>query len=86
MGVFGPENVLSAKSAAAEEEGRLNCPGARRKPQLSQDDQLLIMMRLRLGRNEQDLAYQFGVSVSCVSRTIIMWINFMYLRLGLIPI
>ena len=82
-----PENVLSAKSAATEEEGRLNCPGAGRKPQLSQDDQLLMtMMRLRLGRNEQDLAYQFGVSVSCVSRTIIMWINFMYLRLGLIPI
>ena len=62
-------------------------PGAGRKPKLSLEDQLLMtMMRLRLARLEQDIAYQFGVSVSCISRTTVMLLNFLYLRLGLIPI
>ena len=68
-----PKNVLSAKSAATEVEGRVRFPGAGRKPVLSMEDQLFMtLMRLRLGRSEQDLAYQFGVSLSSVSRTIVM--------------
>ena len=47
---------------------------------------MMTMMRLRLGRLEQDLAYQFGINVSTVSRTLSMWINFLYLRLSLLPI
>ena len=47
---------------------------------------MLTMMRLRLGRFEQELAYQFGISISSVSRILHMWINFLYLRLGLLPI
>ena len=81
------EAVLSAKSAATEECGRINFSGAGRKPALSQEDQLLMaLMTPRLARNEQDIAYQFGVNVSCVSRTLIMWFNFLYLGLGLLPI
>ena len=78
---------MSARSAAIEKDGRLNCPGAGRKPSLLLEDDLLItLMRLRLGRLERDLAYQFGVSESCISRINIKWLNFLYLRLGLIPI
>ena len=47
---------------------------------------MLTMMRLRLGRFEQELAYQFGISISSVSRILHMWRNFLYLRLGLLPI
>ena len=51
------ENVLSAKSAAAEAAGRTNAPGAGRKPILDLEDQLLVtMMRLRLtARTGSDL-------------------------------
>ena len=66
-----PANIQSAKSATSEAEGGVNCPGAGRKPTLSLEDQLLFtLMRLRLRRLEQDLAYQFGISTSTVSRTI----------------
>ena len=71
------ENVLSAKAAAAGAAGRTNAPGAGRKPILDLEDQLMVtMMRLRLGRQEQDLAYQFDVSISCVYRITTMWLNF----------
>lgn len=80
-------DVLSAQSAESESKGRVNAPGAGRKPVLSMEDELLVtLMRLRLGRQEQDLAYQFGLSKSSVSRISVKWINFLYLRLGLIPI
>ena len=81
------ENLLSASSAAAEASGRVNAPGAGRPPTLSMEDELLMtLMRIRLAREEQDLAYHFGVSQSTVSRITSMWINILYLRLGLIPI
>ena len=50
-----------------------------------EDELLMTLMRIRLAREEQDLAYHFGVSQSTVSRITSMWINFLYLRLGLIP-
>ena len=34
----------------------------------------LVLVRLRLGLFEQDLAYRFGVSQSTISRIIITWI------------
>ena len=51
-----------------EEEGRSRYPGAGRKPtpKFSLEDEILLtLMRLRLGRMEKDLAYQF-VSLSLV--------------------
>lgn len=81
------ENVRSAKSAAKYEERRQRKSGAGVKCTLSVEDQLLMtLMRLRLGKLEQELAYTFGISVSSVSRTIITWLNFLYLRLGLLPL
>ena len=63
-----PETILSVRSAVKEEEGRSRYPGAGRKPTLSLEDELLLtLMRLCLGRMEKDLAYQFGVSESCIS-------------------
>ncbi len=47
---------------------------------------MLMMMRLRTGHFKQQLAYQFGISKSTVSRILNMWIHFLYLRLGLLPI
>ena len=82
-----PENIISGKSAATEAEGRTNAPGAGSKATLSLEDHLFMTtMHIRLGRAEQDLAYQFGVSASCVSRTTVMWLKFLYLRLSLRPL
>ena len=53
---------------------------------LSQVDELfLILVRLRLNLKEQDLANQFEISISSVSRAFTTWINFCYLCLGSLP-
>ena len=51
-----------------------------------EDELLMTLMRLRLGRIEQDLAYEFGVNKSTISRTFNKRINFLYLRLGDLPL
>ena len=82
-----PANMLSSRSAATESQGRQRSVGAGVRSALSLEDQLLlVLMRLRLGRLEMDLAFQFGISQPTVCRILTMWINFLYLRLGLIPI
>lgn len=82
-----PTSIVSRQAAARNERGRKISPGSGRRAKLSLEDQfLLTMMRLRLGRFEQELAYQFGISKASVSRIFILWINFLYLRLGMIPI
>ena len=49
------------------------------KPKLSLKEQFfLVMVRLRLGLGEVDLAQCFKVSQSTVSRTIVTWVNLMY--------
>ena len=54
---------------------------------LSEQDQLLIVLiRLRIGAAERDLSIRFGVSESTVCRTFQKWINYLYLRLGSLPI
>ena len=77
------ENILSKRSAEKEAQGRLNCPGQGRPSVLTLEDELLMtLMRLRLGRMEQELAFVFEVDKSTVCRIFVKWINFMYLRLG----
>ena len=49
------------------------------------DEFFLVMIRLRLGLLEKDLAYRFGMSQSTVSRILITWINFLYLQFQYIP-
>ncbi len=46
----------------------------------------LVLVRIRLGLFENDLAYRFDVSVSTVCRICITWINFMYVRLKSLPL
>ena len=54
---------------------------------LSEQDQLLIVLiRLRIGAAERDLSIRFGVSESTVCRIFQKWINYLYLRLGSLPI
>jgi hypothetical protein len=45
----------------------------------------MVLMRLRLGSFEQDLADRFGVSCSTVSR-VFTTINFLYLKLKELPL
>ena len=46
----------------------------------------LVLVRLRLGLLERDLAYRFKISVSTVSRICRTWVHFMYLRFKEIPL
>ena len=46
----------------------------------------LVLVRLRLGLFEKDLAYRFGISVSTVCRICTTWINFLYVRLKELPL
>jgi len=46
------------------------------------DELLLVLMKLRLNIQTEDLAYRFGVSPSTVSRTFHKWLDVMYARLG----
>lgn len=50
---------------------------------LTAKDQLfLVLVRLRLGLFERDLAYRFMVSIATVSRICTTWISFIYLQVG----
>ena len=58
-----------------------------RPPKLSQVNELfLTLVRLRLNLKEHDLSKRFDISLSSVSRIFVTWINFMYLRLGMLSI
>ena len=53
---------------------------------LSQADELFLMLvRLHLNLKEYDLAQHFEISQSSVSRIFTTWINYCYLRLGMLP-
>ena len=54
-------------------------PGPKSKLSLL-DQFFLTMVRLRLGLSVENLAHHFGVNPSTVSRTFIIWINLMYVK------
>ena len=51
-----------------------------------EDEFFLVLVRLRLGLMEKDLAYRFKISQSTVSRIIATWINFLYLKFTELPL
>ena len=46
------------------------------------DEFFMVLVRLRLGLFELDLAHRFRVHVSTLNRICISWINFLYLKFG----
>ena len=70
LGIEMKEKILS-HFAANEDRDRKNVRGAGRLAEVTLEDQLLVMIRLRirLGWLQQELAYIFGVSEACVSLT-----------------
>ncbi|CAN7975661.1 unnamed protein product, partial [Ixodes persulcatus] len=50
------------------------------------DELFLILVRLRLGLLEKDLAFRFGISTSTVSRICITWISYLYQHLSRLPL
>lgn len=62
-----------------------NKPGKRRKLS-TLDEFFMVLVRMRLGLFELDLAHRFGVHISTVNRICISWINFMYLKFGFLNI
>ncbi|XP_042145172.1 uncharacterized protein LOC121835246 [Ixodes scapularis] len=46
------------------------------------DELFLVLVRLRLGLFEKDLAFPFGISTTTVSRLCITWISYLYQHLG----
>ena len=52
----------------------------------SKEEFFLVMCRLRQGFAERHLGHLYDVSQSTVSRIVISWVNFMYLRFGQVNI
>ncbi|CAN7977428.1 unnamed protein product, partial [Ixodes persulcatus] len=50
------------------------------------DELFLILVRLRLGLFEKDLAFRFGISVGTVSRLCTTWISYLYMHLARIDL
>ncbi|XP_075730655.1 uncharacterized protein LOC119164629 [Rhipicephalus microplus] len=76
-------NVL--RSERAESSEPRSSRGRKRK--LSTESELfLVLVRLRLGLFEDDLAHRFCIAQSTVSRICTSWINFLYAKLGLLPL
>ena len=73
------------KSAESVAGGKKGSKG-RHRALLPIDEFFLVMIRLRLGLLEKDLAYRFGISQPTVSRILITWINLLYLQFQNIPL
>ena len=50
------------------------------------EEYFLVLVRLRLGLFEEDLADRFNISRATVSRICITWINFLYIKLKELPL
>ncbi|KAL1442513.1 hypothetical protein MTO96_046380 [Rhipicephalus appendiculatus] len=64
----------------------IKASGGRRRKLTAENELFLVLVRLRLGLFEHDLAHRFGITQSTVSRICVSWINFMYIRLSKLPL
>ena len=62
--------------------GEVICQGFSASKLSTMDQFFLFLCRLRQGFPEQDLATQFRISQSTVSRICVTWVNFLYFMLG----
>lgn len=76
---------ISADPSTVETEEPL-AKTVRTRPLKLEDEFLIVMCRLRLGSHADHLYHLFDVSTSTVSKILITWINFMYLKFGHINI
>ena len=75
-----PEDPLASPSY----ENPSSKPGPR--PKLKAVEQLFLFMTwFRLGFTQRHMSWLFDIPLTTVSRYIITWTNFMYLKLGCIP-
>ena len=62
-------------------------PGSSRDHVLSVEDEfLLVMMKLRLGLTNLDLAMRFNVAEATISNIFITWLNLLFIQLGTLKI
>ena len=52
----------------------------------AEDEFFIVLVRLRLGFPEEDLAYQFCISQSHISRICITWFDFLHSYFRMLPI
>ncbi|XP_077486820.1 uncharacterized protein LOC144098175 [Amblyomma americanum] len=64
----------------------IKASGGRRRKLTAENELFLVLVRLRLGLFEHDLAHRFGITQSTVSRICVSCINFMYIRLCKLPL
>ena len=74
--LYDPNKQLMEGDSSKRCRPRALCP---------EDEFFLVLVRLRLGLMEQDLADRFDISQSTTSRIISTWINFLYLKFKEIP-
>ena len=77
-------NYWASNSCAVEPQTKSRKGRKRIRPPL--EEFFLVLVRLRLGLLEQDIAYRVGISQSTVSQIFITWINLLYLQFKQIPI
>ncbi|KAM7286325.1 uncharacterized protein ISCGN_033209 [Ixodes scapularis] len=74
-------NVLRTESSSGENSLR-----GRKRKLTTENELFLVLVRLRLGLFEADLAHRFSIAQSTVSRICMSWLNFLYAKLSTFPL